>query len=115
MTTIAVYHNKLNPISGQHERYLEVAHVDIPEGILDINNQLEYAYRWTQNLMDSWSIKDDEFADNNDNVRVIAPLEDGYGHRSSSMGDLFRIVGTGFVWECACIGFDIADNKFADL
>ena len=51
---------------------------------------LEYAYRWTQNVMDSWSLKMDQ--DGNDDVTVVAELpvgKDGKtrGLRSTSMGD----------------------------
>lgn len=115
MTTFSVYHQKFNRISGVPEGYVEVAQIDVPLELRSIEDQLEYCFRWTQNLDDSWSIKDQEHHDNNDNVRVIAPLEDGYGHRSSMVGDLFRITGTGFIHECAMCGWEIADNKFGDL
>ena len=52
---------------------------------------LEYAYRWTNNVEGSWSIKKKEFEDGrkngdyNDFVKVVEPLEviDGkeWGHR----------------------------------
>ena len=37
-----------------------------------IDSGLEYAYRWTQNIMDSWSMKMP--ADGNDAVTVVKPL-----------------------------------------
>ena len=66
---------------------------------------LEYAYRWTQNIMDSWSKKMPE--DGNDDVTVMAPLEVHnvveYGLRSTSVGDLmllgnkkYRVASFGF-------------------
>ena len=66
---------------------------------------LEYAYRWTQNIMDSWSKKMPQ--DGNDDVTVMAPLEvhNGveYGLRSTSVGDQmllgtkkYRVAGFGF-------------------
>jgi len=66
---------------------------------------LEYAYRWTQNIMDSWSKKMPE--DGNDDVTVMAPLEvhNGveYGLRSTSVGDQmllgnkkYRVASFGF-------------------
>ena len=48
-------------------------------------DKLEYAYRWTQNIMDSWSLKIDE--DGNDAVTVVGDVSDGYGLRSTSVGD----------------------------
>ena len=68
---------------------------------------LEYAYRWTQNIMDSWSLKMEN--DGNDDVEVVAelPVYDGktYGLRSSMMGDRFY-VEDGDAYECAMIGFE---------
>ena len=66
---------------------------------------LEYAYRWTQNIMDSWSKKMPQ--DGNDDVTVMAPLEvhNGveYGLRSTSVGDQmllgnkkYRVASFGF-------------------
>tara|TARA_R100000773_G_C4203359_1_gene105032 strand:+ start:594 stop:977 length:384 start_codon:yes stop_codon:yes gene_type:complete len=51
-----------------------VALVNIPNpsNVKDIDDVLEYAYRWTQNLGGSWSKKIG--MDANDNVEVLAPL-----------------------------------------
>ena len=53
-----------------------VALVHIPtnpkSGIIDIEDALEYAYRWTNNIGGSWSKKIGP--DANDNVEVLAPL-----------------------------------------
>lgn len=69
---------------------------------------LEYAYRWTQNLQDSWSIKDMEHWDNNADVVVERPLHvrDGrtYGLRSSMVGDEFEVDGV--LYRCASCGFE---------
>ena len=74
-----------------------VAFVDVPDGTDDMS-AMEYAYRWTNNVMGSWSIKKEYFeggeqnGDYNDAVTVMAPLhkdENGkeWGHRSTSVGD----------------------------
>lgn len=60
---------------------------------------LEYAYRWTQNVMDSWSLKMEN--DGNDDVTVVAELpvgKDGktLGLRSTSMGDYMLLDNTKF-------------------
>ena len=72
----------------------------------DESAALEYAYRWTQNIMDSWSLKMEN--DGNDDVEVVGelPVYDGktYGLRSSMMGDRFY-VDEGDAYECAMIGF----------
>jgi len=69
---------------------------------------LEYAYRWTQNIMDSWSHPSGE-ADKNQDVEVVAelPVHEGkvFGLRSSMMGDRFY-VEDGDAYECAMIGFE---------
>jgi len=67
---------------------------------------LEYAYRWTQNIMDSWSKKMPE--DGNDDVTVMAPLEvhNGveYGLRSTSMGDHMLLGNTKY--RVSAVGFE---------
>ena len=72
----------------------------------DVNEALNYAFRWTQNLSGSWSNKIGE--DANDNVTVLHYRNDGSGLRSSMVGDTFT------VWfddkkfkkfECMPIGF----------
>ena len=69
---------------------VRVAEVTIPAEITTESEACEYAYRWTQNIMGSWSKKFYDNPDMNDNVRVLAPLHeiDGelYGLRSSMMG-----------------------------
>ena len=60
-----------------------VAFVNVKEDMTLIE-KLEYAYRWTQNIMDSWSLKMPE--DGNDDVTVMGDISDGYGLRSTSVG-----------------------------
>ena len=73
-----------------------VAFVDVPDGT-ETNEALEYAYRWTNNVMGSWSRKEEVFEDGetngdfNPNVTVMAPLENGMGIRSTSMNDQMLI------------------------
>jgi hypothetical protein len=67
---------------------------------------LEYAYRWTQNIMDSWSLKMDQ--DGNDDVTVVGelPVVDGqtYGLRSTSMGDQMLLGTTKY--KVSMVGFE---------
>ena len=61
-----------------------VAFVEV--GDRTVEDALEYAYRWTQNIFDSWSLKHPE--DGNDKVTVIGDTKDGtMGIRSTSVGD----------------------------
>ena len=87
-----------------------VAFVDVPDGTDDMN-AMEYAYRWTNNVMGSWSRKEKFFEDGsengdyNENVTVMAPLhKGGMGLRSTSMGD-HMLVGTK-KYEVAMFGFE---------
>ena len=87
-----------------------VAFVDVPDGTDDMK-AMEYAYRWTNNVMGSWSRKEKFFEDGsengdyNENVTVMAPLhEGGMGLRSTSMGDQM-LVGTK-KYEVAMLGFE---------
>ena len=87
-----------------------VAFVDVPDGTDDMN-AMEYAYRWTNNVMGSWSRKEKFFEDGsengdyNENVTVMAPFhEGGMGLRSTSMGDQM-LVGTK-KYEVAMLGFE---------
>lgn len=60
-----------------------VAFVEVGDRIGD--QALEYAYRWTQNIFDSWSLKMPE--DGNDDVTVMGEIVDGMGIRSTSVND----------------------------
>ena len=68
----------------------------------DVMEALEYAYRWTNNINGSWSRSGN--ADSNENVTEIAPLENGMGHRSTSMFDRMAIEGEWY--EVAGFGFE---------
>ena len=68
----------------------------------DVMEALEYAYRWTNNINGSWSRSGN--ADSNENVTEIAPLENGMGHRSTSMFD--RMACEGEWYEVAGFGFE---------
>lgn len=71
----------------------------------DVMDALEYAYRWTNNINGSWSRSDlADNADSNENVTEIAPLENGMGHRSTSMFDRMAIEGAWY--EVAGFGFE---------
>lgn len=86
-----------------------VAFVNVPDGT-ETNEALEYAYRWTNNVMGSWSRKEEVFADGetngdfNPNVTVMAPLENGMGLRSTSMGDQMLLGTTKY--KVAMCGFE---------
>ena len=85
-----------------------VAEVEAPHAVVE--EALEYAYRWTNNVMGSWSRKQEIFEDGsangdlNANVTVKAPLhEGGMGLRSTSVGDMMHVDGRSF--EVAGFGF----------
>jgi hypothetical protein len=87
-----------------------VAIVDVPDGTSD-EDAMNYAYRWTNNVMGSWSRKEKFFengetnGDYNDAVTVMAPLhEGGMGLRSTSMGD-YMLVGNK-KYKVAMFGFE---------
>jgi hypothetical protein len=91
-----------------------VAFVDVPDGT-DAMDACEYAYRWTNNVMGSWSIKEKtlelsngetmENGDYNDAVTVMAPLhEGGMGLRSTSMGDQMLVGNKKY--KVAMFGFE---------
>ena len=112
---IIVQHAKRNRKTGDIEGYTDVAEVnatDIAPFATTIEC-LEYAYRWTNNVMGSWSIKKTSFpdpangdrvnGDYNEDVKVLAPRADGMGQRSTMMGD--RMVVDGQKYEVAIVGF----------
>ena len=97
---VIVKHMEMNEMTGAVEGYTPVAEVNFPDGH-NINDVLEYAYRWTNNVMGSWSLKIGE--DANDDVTVLVEREDGMGLRSSMMGDRFEIDGVDY--RVALAGF----------
>ena len=102
---IIVKHSKYNRESGVWIGSNSVAEVNIAEmsAFANENECLEYAYRWTNNVMGSWSIKEKSFpdpangdrinGDYNDDVTVLAPRPDGMGQRSTMVGDCMIVIG----------------------
>lgn len=110
---VTVQHANLNPISGAVIEFIDVAEVNVWH-TEDIDEALEYAYRWTNNFSGSWSIKiktmelsdGTEFdnGDYNDDVTVLRPLHKGkMGLRSTSMFD--RMVVNGKTYKVDMVGF----------
>lgn len=104
---IIVKHMEMNSETGAVEGYTPVAIVNAID-IDDINEALEYAYRWTNNVMGSWSIQEEvingyENGDLNHWVTVLVKREDGMGLRSSMMGDRFEVDGVDY--RVALAGF----------
>ena len=80
------------------------------------SEKLEYAYRWTNNVMGSWSRDEEVFEDGTPNgdynpaVTRVAPLhEDGMGLRSTSMGDQMLVGNKKYV--VARFGFETLEGK----
>ena len=98
-----------------HSSFLEpgeapVTVAEVDANTNDVDAALEYAYRWTNNVMGSWSRKEEYFdngeqnGDYNEDVTVLAPLhEGGMGLRSTSMGD--QMIVDGKTYEVAAFGF----------
>ena len=101
--------NENQPVAVIHTAFEDsprtVALVHTKEG-MTTTEKLEYAYRWTQNIMDSWSLKMPQ--DGNDDVTVMGelPVVDGetYGLRSTSMGDQMLLGTTKY--KVAMCGFE---------
>ena len=83
--------------------------VDCPTD--NILEACEYAYRYTNNVDGSWSLKIG--SDANDNVEVVAKLHvdaEGktWGLRSTSVGDHMQALGA--TYEVAGVGFKLVDK-----
>ena len=101
---IIVKHITYNEITGAVEGFTPVAEVNAEVNFSDGHNVtevLEYAFRWTNNLMGSWSKKIGE--DANDDVTVLVEREDGLGLRSTSMFDRMEV--NGVEYEVGMVGF----------
>jgi len=98
---IIVKHMDRNEITGDVEGFTPVAEVNASYFSNDFEKALEYAFRWTNNLMGSWSKKIGE--DANDDVTVLIEREDGLGLRSTSMGDRMEVDGVEY--RVAMVGF----------
>jgi hypothetical protein len=83
-----------------------VAFVNVKED-MTLSEKLEYAYRWTQNIFDSWSLNMPE--DGNEDVTVMGDISDGYGLRSTSVGDQV-LVGTEKYVVAPC-GFETLEGE----
>ena len=85
-----------------------VAFVNIPSDITNTTLQLEYAYKWTNNIEGSWSLK--LGGDANDNVTVVGefPISkrsgEKMGLRSTSMND--QILLGNKKYKVSMIGFE---------
>lgn len=109
---VQVLHTVHNELTGNPEGHEHVANVFISGSPININDALEYAYRWTQNIEGSWSrepvVEGYDNPDYNPAVEVVKPLRawtDGkvMGHRSSMMYD--RMVVDGATYEVSAFGF----------
>ena len=107
---ITVNHADFDRQTGEVLGYTPVAEVNVPEEIAAFgttNDCLEYAWRYTNNVDGSWSMKIG--SDANDNVTVLADLPvskrtgNPMGLRSSMMGDRFEIDGVEY--KVAMSGF----------
>ena len=95
MTQVAVIH------SAFEETPRTVAFVEV--GDRTVEDALEFAFRWTQNVFDSWSLKHSE--DGNDSVTVMGDTKGGtMGIRSTSVGDQMLIGTTKYV--VSPVGFE---------
>ena len=83
-----------------------VAFVNVKED-MTLSEKLEYAYRWTQNIFDSWSLKMPE--DGNEDVTVMGDISSGMGLRSTSVGDQV-LVGTE-KYVVASMGFETLEGE----
>ena len=84
-----------------------VAFVEVPNDAETLTDKLEFAYRWTQNIMDSWSLKGP--GDSNDKVTVVGDISSGYGLRSTSVGDQMLIGNKKYV--VARMGFETLEGE----
>ena len=84
-----------------------VAFVEVPDDAKTLNDKLEFAYRWTQNIMDSWALKMP--AEGNDKGTVVGDISDGRGLRSTSVGDQILVGNKKYV--VARFGFETLEGK----
>ena len=103
---IIVNHANINRQTGAVLGYTPVAEVDASRFDV-VEEALEYAWRYTNNVMGSWSMKIAE--DANDDVTVLADMPvskrtgEKMGLRSSMMGDRFEVDGV--LYKVAMMGF----------
>ena len=112
---VTVQHIKQDRDTGAVLGFTDVAEVNVWH-TEDVDEALEYAYRWTNNVEGSWSIKQREIVsrlgngtvfkngDYNDDVTVLVPLHaNGMGLRSTSIFD--RLVLNGKTYKVSMVGF----------
>ena len=101
---VTVQHIEQDRNTGAVLGFTDVAEVNVWH-TEDVNEALEYAYRYTNNVDGSWSMKIG--SDANDDVTVLAslPVANGrtYGLRSTSMFD--RLVLNGKTYKVDMMGF----------
>lgn len=101
---IIVQHINRDRETGNVIGFEDVAEVNVWH-TENIDEALEYAYRYTNNVDGSWSMKIG--SDANDDVTVLAPLHNvggrTYGLRSTSMFD--RMVVGGKTYKVDMMGF----------
>lgn len=99
---VTVKHMDRDEMTGDVIGFTPVALVDVTDfSNHSVEEQLEYAFRYTNNVMGSWSKKIGE--DANDDVTVLVEREDGLGLRSTSTFDRMEVDGT--VYEVSMVGF----------
>ena len=121
---ITVQHMLQNRETGEVKGYRNVAVVSVPEEISAFGTTtdcLEYAYRYTNNIEGSWSIKEEYLpmrdgrmianGDYNENVAVLYVRPDGMGQRSTMMGD--RMIVDGETYKVAVMGFTKVEMETA--
>lgn len=117
---ITVQHMLQNRETGNVEGYRNVAVVDASQSDT-VEDALEYAYRYTNNIEGSWSIKEEYLpmrdgrmianGDYNENVAVLYVRPDGMGQRSTMMGD--RMIVDGETYKVAVMGFTKVEMETA--
>jgi len=110
---VLVQHAKFDNQTGEVLGYTDVALIDARLFSDTVEEALDYAYRYTNNVMGSWSIQEQylpmrdgtmvENGDYNEDVTVLHTRPDGMGQRSSMIGDRFIIDDV--VYKCAVFGF----------
>lgn len=110
---VIVHHREMTE-SGMFGNNKAVAVVDAPDD-LTATEAMSYAFRWTNNVEGSWSKPETfrwmgeiiENGDYNERVKFIAEAHpEGYGERSTSVGDLMYI---GF--DC----YEVMPNGFRQI
>lgn len=101
---VTVQHIDQDRDTGAVLGFTDVAEVNVWH-TEDIDEALEYAYRYTNNVDGSWSMKTGSDANNDVTVLAPLPVANGrtYGLRSTSMFD--RMVLNGKTYKVSMVGF----------